>query len=65
MNQLEFICEYCNHSWQTNYKPNQEVYCSVCKDKNIKVIDLARSKIDYYQGCPPFPDDDSRNGWTI
>lgn len=54
MNKYELICQYCNYSWQINYVPNEFVYCSKCRDKNIRIKDLNAETVDYYVGCPPF-----------
>ena len=56
MNRFELICQYCNHSWDVNYAPQDIVYCKICKDPNIRVIDRAVEKIDYYMGAKPFPE---------
>ncbi len=56
LNKYEFICNYCNYNWQTNYMI-REPACSRCKDTNIKTKDLTAEKIDYYVGCPPFEED--------
>lgn len=57
MNAYKIICEYCNFSWEVNYVTKDRIFCTVCNDPNLRIIDLASTKIDYYQGCPPFPKD--------
>lgn len=52
----ELICDYCNHSWKIDYRPQYKLNCLRCNDRNIRAIDLS-SKIDYYAGSPPFPDE--------
>ena len=54
MNWYELICLYCDHSWQVNYKPDNLLYCSKCKDTNIRVKQV--DKVDQYAGSPPFID---------
>jgi hypothetical protein len=43
--------------------------CPICKDKNLKVVDLAVSKVDYYAGTKPFKeekdDDDKDKNWNF
>lgn len=63
MNCFELICRYCGNSWEVNYTPNDILYCSECKDTNIKVVDNYRDKIDQYLGCPAFPDKQQK--WNI
>jgi hypothetical protein len=63
MNHYELICRYCNSSWQVDYVPQETVYCQVCNDTNIKIIDIARDKIDQYVNCPPFVEIDEN--WNI
>jgi len=53
MNKYSLECTYCGHNWEEAklfYAPS----CSRCGDKKIKVKELASKKIDYYEGCPPF-----------
>lgn len=64
MNKYEFICKYCNYSWEVNYIPQQDIYCAVCNDKNIRVRDVSE-RVDAYKGCPPFPEDDSFDAWEL
>lgn len=57
-------CMYCGNKWEENYiYPSDMPKCKQCGDKNIKVRDNARDKIDYYQGSPPFPKDDDGYPW--
>jgi len=54
---LKLECKYCGYSWlRQAYSKDvvNVVICPKCNDKNIVARD-AESKIDYYQGCPPFP----------
>ena len=67
MNKYEFICQYCNAKWQVNYAPKEKVYCSVCKDTNIRIRDLHAEAVDYYVDCPPFeePNKHGYDNWTF
>lgn len=56
-NKYRLICKYCDKHSEINYLPQTKQYCSDCKDSNIKVIDLRTDSVDYYAGCPPFPED--------
>ena len=51
-------CLYCNHKWERNLYMGDafEEKCGKCGDSNIDVKDLAKTKIDGYLGCKPFPD---------
>jgi hypothetical protein len=54
---LKLICTYCGYTWlRQAYSKDvvNSLVCAKCNDKNIIAKD-AESKIDYYQGCPPFP----------
>jgi hypothetical protein len=57
-NRFSIVCQYCDYRWEVNYAPKEEARCLVCKDNNIRVIDLFQSKVDYYVGCPPFKDNE-------
>ncbi len=57
MNKFELICYYCNYSWEVNYTPSDIIYCQRCRDSNIRVIDKATEKVDYYIGCLPFSEE--------
>jgi transcription elongation factor Elf1 len=51
-------CTYCGHKWiETVYNQRsiEDKVCpnGNCRHKELKVKDLS-SKIDYYQGSPPF-----------
>ena len=61
MNRYEFICQYCNHSWQSNYMSKETLYCIKCNDSHIRVKDLKSSEVDYYAGSPEFEDDPNWN----
>ena len=63
MNKYELICQYCNNTWQVNYIGKDPVRCGICKDSNIRVIDLARDRADYYIGCPAFEDEPDLDKW--
>lgn len=63
MNEYRLVCQYCDESWEINYFPHKEIYCSKCKDTNIKIVKLSTDKIDYYVGCPPFPEKPKKNEW--
>ena len=56
---LSIECMYCGHCWEHELhtsKNTPELQCIKCNDMNLKVKDKNNSKkVDYYQGCPPFP----------
>ena len=52
----KMICRYCNYTWLTAYLPSV-LDCIKCNDHNIRVVDIKRDTVDYYVGCPPFPED--------
>lgn len=55
---VEMECTYCGQKWQeTTMNPTSLVNtrCSKCGDKTIRMKDVTKTKVDYYQGCPPFP----------
>ncbi len=54
MNQFELTCQYCGHSWEINYIPQEMVYCQICGDSNVRAKNIAAEKVDYYIGSPPF-----------
>ena len=56
LNRYRLICQYCDNNWEANYVPNQKVFCSKCGDSHIRVIDIGHERVDYYIGCPPFPE---------
>lgn len=54
-------CQYCGKEWeQTNFTNSDMMFLrcikSGCNDKNIRVRQLDKVKVDYYQGAPPFPE---------
>lgn len=57
--ELEAVCNYCGNEWviKRAFTANpKDVRCPVCSDKSIKFKKLEDKFIDYYQGCPPFPE---------
>lgn len=57
MNRFAMICKYCDYHWEINYVPHTTIYCPICKDSNIRTIDLHTDIVDYYKGCPPFEEE--------
>lgn len=62
---VELECTYCGFKWEESVSTKAEIdemACihGNCGDTNLKVRDVARTKIDYYQGSPPFQDDIAR-----
>jgi len=59
---MKFNCEcmYCGHKWENEIfvadYVNTQV-CPKCGDSNLKIKDAKADKVDYYEGCPPFPSD--------
>jgi len=59
MNTFSFECTYCGKKWEAAPTLAEEIAsakCGACKDTNLIIKDLRKSKIDYYQGTPPFPE---------
>lgn len=54
MNKYEFTCRYCNYIWEISYHPKEQPYCVKCGDRNIKAVEIASQRIDYYAGSPAF-----------
>ena len=70
--EIQFTCLYCDHVWgkhMYNKATIENEICPICKDKNLKVVDLAVSKVDYYAGTKPFKeekdDDDKDKNWNF
>lgn len=61
--QLLLTCKYCDHKWEISTYSDSvpEEKCSRCGDPNIRVTELSKSKIDAYEGCPPFVDRDEKD----
>jgi transcription elongation factor Elf1 len=50
-------CTYCGKDWERYVYAMSAIEnekCSKCGDRNFTVRDNSKSKIDYYQGSPPF-----------
>jgi hypothetical protein len=46
--------------------PKPPVYCSKCKDSNIRIKDLKSEMVNYYEGCPDFNDKpDPYKNWNF
>ncbi len=57
MVQLE--CTYCGKIWKAYAHTKaaiEAMNCTRCGDTSLKITNLEDSKIDYYKGCPPFPE---------
>ena len=66
MNDYFLTCQYCGNSWETNYIPRDRVYCSKCNDSAIKIKERSKEKVDFYEGCPPFPEKPTKDdGWPF
>lgn len=64
---LDLECTYCGFKWQKEvyaYQTTDQLKCENgnCKDSNLKIRDLSKTKIDTYKGCPPFPKKDKQWG---
>lgn len=60
-------CTYCGHLWiETIYHQSvlEGKTCKNgdCKDRKLIVRDI-KGKIDYYKGCPPFPEMSNDDRW--
>jgi hypothetical protein len=59
MMEVEILCQYCGHKNVTviyNQKSLEGETCNKCNDKNLIVREVSKSKIDYYEGSPAFPE---------
>lgn len=61
MNKYHLECTYCGHNWEENRLFGTPL-CSRCGDKKIRIKEAERSKIDYYEGCEPFPKQSETKG---
>jgi len=52
---VRLICLYCDHKTDIDYQPSGFIVCNKCGDSNLRMVDLRKSKIDYYAGSRPFP----------
>lgn len=54
---IHITCLYCGYNWSEQAFSATAITkkCLACGDKNLKVKSEEESKIDYYQGSPPFP----------
>lgn len=59
--EVRLECLYCGHKWLKTYwtRPTKgSERCSICNDSRLKIREVnPADKIDYYVGCPPFPED--------
>lgn len=63
---VQLECLYCGKIWEfvpRNESEIEDLSCSICGDKKLKVKDKMKSSVDYYQGSPPFPVK-SNKGWN-
>ena len=58
MIKYKFECLYCGKTWENDFIPMKSS-CDKCGDTSIRVTDQNATKIDYYEGSPPFPDKDT------
>ncbi len=58
---VELTCTYCG------YVTTKDIYsklgiekerCMKCNDRHLKIRDRYATDINYYEGCPPFPDEE-------
>lgn len=56
---IELECTYCGRKWEMEIYNRLQVQGVKCKCGHTKLRskDMA-GKVDYYKGCPPFPDFD-------
>jgi len=55
--EIQIECTYCGNKWNATSWSKTEIdsmICPKCKDSRLIVRDRT-SKVDYYQGSPPFP----------
>lgn len=61
---IELTCKYCNKKWERNVYVRSSISterCTRCGDRNLTARDLKETKIDYYEGAPPFQKDEPEN----
>lgn len=54
---VELTCKYCGKKWERHVYTKSTLSrerCTRCGDRNLTAKDVDNSKIDYYQGSPPF-----------
>jgi uncharacterized protein YbaR (Trm112 family) len=60
---IKLLCNYCGFNWEywaASRRQIESLCCPKCNDSSLTVKDTESSpKIDYYKGCPPFPEDDT------
>lgn len=60
---FQFECCYCGYKYTRELFSRASIEaekCSRCNDTTMKYKEYAEdSKVDYYKGCPPFPDDEN------
>lgn len=55
---IELSCQYCGFAWHAQAYSKESIdsmSCDKCGDTSLTVKPLT-NKIDYYQGCPEFPE---------
>lgn len=67
MSRFELNCNYCGHTWQIDFMPEDYINCAKCKDGNIRVTNSENNKIDAYAGSPPFveQEEEDPDKWYI
>lgn len=53
---MQLTCQYCNWKWRLHIYSDSKIEnkCNKCGDTNITVKELNKTRVDAYQGCPPF-----------
>jgi hypothetical protein len=54
---VQLECRYCGYIWEKtvyNRSTVEKEACLKCKDTNLNVRDLAKTKVNTYAGSPPF-----------
>jgi hypothetical protein len=61
MKKYTFECTYCGETWGSD---DPQWKCISCRDENLRYKDNSKTKIDYYAGSPPFPEDKDHDPWN-
>lgn len=61
---VQLSCYYCGNIWiETIYGQSalNNKRCPICNDRHLKHRDMASASVDYYIGCPPFPEEKKKD----
>jgi hypothetical protein len=56
---VQIICKYCGLKVHLSYvEARVHTRCSHCNQPEFEAHEITNSKVDYYAGSPPFPEND-------